>query len=242
MVMLLVWIGASLYLIINCRKIQFLKDIAPLTSSRLPAVTVIIPVRNEEREVEQALRSVCQLEYANMNIVVINDRSTDGTAAILERMAQEHPQLHLITVGILPEGWLGKNHALYQGYRASLAAEWLLFTDADVQFEPLALRRAMQYVLQHQPDHVTVLPEVTTQSRLFRSVMSTFAFMLNIKLRPWAASDPSSGAAMGVGAFNLVRRAAYEQAGTHSAISLRPDDDLKLGAQIKKAGFKQAVL
>jgi hypothetical protein len=72
--------------------------------------------------------------------------------------------------------------------------------------------------------------------------MNTFALMLDIKLRPWDISDPSSKASMGVGAFNLVRREAYEKAGTHLAISLRPDDDLKLGERIKHAGFKQDIV
>jgi hypothetical protein len=141
----------------------------------------------------------------------------------------------------LPGGWLGKNHALYQGYRSS-SEEWLLFTDADVKFAPDALTKAMTYTLQKGLDHLTILPEVTSRSSLFKAVMNTFALMLDVKLRPWAISDPQSDASMGVGAFNLVKRTAYEKAGTHTVISLRPDDDLKLGERVKKAGFKQDVV
>lgn len=214
---------------------------SPLNDGQSPSVAIIIAVKDEEAEVEEALRSVCALDYPHFRTIVINDRSTDGTAAILERMENTNPKLSLITVEKLEEGWLGKNHALYQGYRAS-SEEWLLFTDADVKFEPQALRKAMQYVAQKKLDHLTVLPEVTSQSSLFKSVMNTFALMLDVKLRPWDISNPSSTASMGVGAFNLVNRNAYEKAGTHSIISLRPDDDLKLGERIKHSGFRQDLV
>jgi cellulose synthase/poly-beta-1,6-N-acetylglucosamine synthase-like glycosyltransferase len=235
------WVGVSLYLVYNSRKVSYLKHISPVDSANCPPVAVIIAVKDEEADVEQALQSVCQLDYPNLQVIVINDRSTDGTAAILQRMQQHHPQLRIITINQLQPGWLGKNHALYQGYLAS-SEEWLLFTDADVTFESQALKKSMHYVQQKQLDHLTVLPQVTSRSTLFKSVMNTFAIMLDIKLRPWDISNPSSKASMGVGAFNLVKRSAYEKAGTHTVISLRPDDDLKLGARIKSAGFKQDVV
>jgi hypothetical protein len=98
----------------------------------------------------------------------------------------------------------------------------MLFTDADVLFAPEALDKAMQYVTQQKLDHLTVLPQITSRSAVFKSVMNTFALMLQIKLRPWDVSNPSSKAAMGIGAFNLVRRTTYEKAGTHTVFSLRP--------------------
>jgi len=240
-VMLAMWIGMSLYLIINTRRIAYLKNITPLQNDNAPAVAIIIAVKDEEAEVEEALRSVCALDYPNFKVIVINDRSTDNTASILQQMAQNDPHLLLITVNELQQGWLGKNHALYRGYEAS-SEEWLLFTDADVKFEKDSLRKAMQYVVQNSLDHLTALPQITSRSSLFKSVMNTFALMLDVKLRPWEVSDPSSKTSMGVGAFNLVRRAAYEQAGTHRSISLRPDDDLKLGERVKHSGFRQAVV
>lgn len=240
-VMLAMWAGMSLYLIINTRRITYLKNITPLPKDQAPAVAIIIAVKDEEAEVEEALRSVCTLDYPNFRVIVINDRSTDNTASILQRMAQNNPRLSLITVNELQQGWLGKNHALYRGYEAS-SEEWLLFTDADVKFEKDSLRKAMQYVVQNSLDHLTALPQITSRSSLFKSVMNTFALMLDVKLRPWEVSDPSSKTSRGVGAFNLVKRTAYENAGTHRVISLRPDDDLKLGERLKHSGFRQAVV
>ena len=239
-VLTLLWVVTCAYLLVASKKIIFLKNVVLDEPTALPPLVVVIAVRNEEAEVEAALQSVCRLRYPGLRVLVINDRSTDSTPAILQRMASTNPMLQVITIKSLPDGWLGKNHALYQGYLSS-TEEWMLFTDADVLFAPDALQKAMQYALREKLDHLTVLPQITSSSRLFKSVVNTFALMLEIKLRPWKASDPSSSASIGVGAFNLVRRTAYEGAGTHTAISLRPDDDLKLGERLKAAGFRQNV-
>lgn len=239
-VMLVLWVSVTLLLIINTRKIGFMKDL-PAQLSVAPPVAIIIAVKDEEEDVEEALQSVCRLQYPNFRVIVVNDRSTDGTAAILQRMATNDPRLTIITIDELRNGWLGKNHALYKGYCAS-SEEWLLFTDADVKFAPHALQKAMNYIQKKNLDHLTVLAEITSPSSLFVAVMNVFAMMLDIKLKPWTISDPESSSSMGVGAFNLVKRSAYEKAGTHVMISLRPDDDLKLGERIKRTGGKQDLL
>jgi cellulose synthase/poly-beta-1,6-N-acetylglucosamine synthase-like glycosyltransferase len=234
------WVVVTVYVLVNARRVRHLKDLSP-AEEPLPPLAVIVPVRNEEAEVEAALTSVLRLDYPGLQIIVINDRSTDTTPQILEKMAAAHPRLTLQTITELPEGWLGKNHALYQGYKAT-ATEWMLFTDADVLFSPQALRKAMYYAQEKALDHLVVMPEVTSPSALFKAVMNTFALMLDVRQRPWAVSNPRSSASIGIGAFNLVRRTAYEKAGTHAAFSLRPDDDLKLGEHIKKAGFRPDIL
>ena len=235
------WIGACIYLLVNSRKIAYLKNVSLPSNLSEPSVAIIVAVKDEEREVEQALMSVCKLNYTNYKIVVINDRSTDRTPEILQRIAQKNPSISVITIKDLPPGWLGKNHALYQGYLAS-SEEWLLFTDADIVYKTTALKKAISYAIRHGLDHLTALPEITSPSSLFKSVMNTFAMMLEIRLRPWSARDPSSSAYIGVGAFNLVRRSAYEKAGTHIPISLRPDDDLQLAQRIKESGCRQDVV
>ncbi|WP_181306257.1 glycosyltransferase family 2 protein [Rufibacter sp. XAAS-G3-1] len=237
----LAWVCGSIYLLVNGRKVNYLKALSPQPLFPEPQVAIIIAVKDEEADLEQALSSICQLDYRNASIIVINDRSTDRTPEILQKMARENPGLTVITIKELPEGWLGKNHALYQGYLAS-SEEWMLFTDADVIFRRQALKKAMQYVAANRLDHLAVLPEITSRSRLFQSMMNTFAIMLEMRQRPWAVSNPSSKASIGIGAFNLVKRRAYEKAGTHTAISLRPDDDLKLGERLKAAGLRQDVL
>ena len=235
------WILTTIYLLVNSRKIKYLKSVSPASTIAGPAVAIIIAVKDEEAEVEEALNSVCNLDYDNFKIIVINDRSADRTPQILSKMAERNPAISVITIKDLPGGWLGKNHALYQGYLAS-SDEWLLFTDADILYGRQALKKAMSYALENKLDHLTALPEITSRSWLFVSVLNTFAVLLETRLQTWNVSNPASKASIGVGAFNLVKRSAYEKAGTHRVISLRPDDDLKLGERIKKAGLRQDVV
>ncbi|WP_207430876.1 glycosyltransferase [Sabulibacter ruber] len=235
------WILVCLYVLINSRKVKYLKDIPVTPDSTQPSVAVVIAVKDEEAEVKEALTSVCLLEYQPLKILVIDDRSTDRTPEILRQMVQQNPELTLFTIRELPGGWLGKNHALYQGYCAT-TEEWLLFTDADVKFGRQALKKAMAYAVANRLDHLTVLPEITSRSVIFQSVMTTFSLMLELRQRPWDVPKPNTKASIGVGAFNLIRRTAYEKAGTHTVISLRPDDDLKLGELVKKAGLRQDVM
>jgi glycosyltransferase involved in cell wall biosynthesis len=212
----------------------------PLTAVQ-PSLAIIIPVRNEEEDVENALQSVCNINYDNYRIIVVNDRSTDRTAEILEQFAKRYPKVTLMTITDLPYGWLGKNNALYQGYKSS-TEEWLLFTDADIKYHPDAINQAMGYALKNNLDNLAVIPKTRSRSELLNSVLATFYLMLMVYLRPWDSIKPNSEAHIGIGAFSLVKRTAYEKAGTHEGVKLRPDDDVKLGYNIKKASLRQDVL
>lgn len=235
----IITIALNILLLFGYSKIQSL-DAQPIIENE-PSVAIIIPVRDEEEDLEQALQSVCNLNYNNYGIVVVNDRSTDRTGEILNNFKTRYPGLSVVTIATLPDGWLGKNNALYEGYKQS-DEEWILFTDADIKFHPDMLARVMSYAVNQQLDNLCVLPEVESRSNLFNSVLATFTIMLMIHLRPWDARNPKSKAYIGIGAFNMVRRDAYEKSGTHERIKLRSDDDLRLGQQIKQAGFRQDVL
>ena len=229
------WVVLTLFMLYGRSRMTYLKNVSVSGDFTEPRVVIIIAVRNEEEHLSQALQSVTQLQYSRYRIMVINDRSTDKTAEILQGFEAAYPHLDVITINELPQGWLGKNHALYTGYKNS-SEEWMLFADADVAFEPSTLQKAMQYCLQKNLDHLTVLPDVQSRSQILNSMMASFLILLEMRQRPWAARNPNSNASLGVGAFNLVKRTAYEKAGTHTAIALRPDDDLQLGARIKQSG------
>lgn len=234
LVTLLFWLVLTAYLAYSRSRMQHLHRVPLAVPFTEPAVVIIIAVRNEEMHLAKALQSVIQLQYSRLRILIINDRSTDGTASILKDFSNQYPHITVTQITKLPEGWLGKNHALYTGYQAS-TEEWMLFTDADVLFEKDTLQKAMRYATSKRLDHLTVLPEVESRSRWLNSMLSMFLILLEIKQRPWDVNLPNSKASLGVGAFNLVRRTAYEKAGTHTAIALRPDDDLKLGERLKAA-------
>ncbi|MCI5159154.1 MAG: glycosyltransferase family 2 protein, partial [Candidatus Electrothrix sp. AUS1_2] len=133
-----------------------LEKIPPLEGDKPPSVSVIIPACNEEQELETALTSVLSLDYPNLEIIVLDDRSTDATPQILDRMASQHPRLRVIHITELPAGWLGKNHALHLG-AARATGEYLLFTDADVHYTPDTLRRAVARMETRTLDHLSLI-------------------------------------------------------------------------------------
>ncbi|HSA93982.1 MAG TPA: glycosyltransferase family 2 protein [Terriglobales bacterium] len=204
-----------------------------------PRVTIIVPARNEEEHVETALGSLLELEYENYEVIAVNDRSTDATGVILDRLATASAgRLRTLHITALPPGWLGKNHAMWKA-AAMATGDWLLFTDADVVFRPDALRRAMAYSLAEKADHLVVFPEVHLHTVGERMMTAFFMSLFIFGHRPWKVADPRTRDHMGVGAFNLVRRSTYDAIGTHEALRLEVIDDMKLGKLIKQGGFAQ---
>ncbi|HLV81762.1 MAG TPA: glycosyltransferase family 2 protein, partial [Chthonomonadaceae bacterium] len=181
------------------------------------------------------------LAYPCYEIIAVDDRSTDATGAILDRLAALDPRLRVLHIKELPPGWLGKNHALQVASDAA-AGEWLLFTDADVVFAPEALRRAVAYAHTRGVDHLVLSPSCETHGFWERLMVSYFGIMFSFRVRPWAVSRPGSPAHVGLGVFNLVRAAAYRQAGGHRALRLDVTDDVKLGKVLKRSGFRQEIL
>ena len=106
----------------------------------LPSLSVIVPARNEATAIGPALASLLAQDYPGLEIVAVDDRSTDGTGDVLRALAAANPSLRVLRIDDLPSGWLGKNHALWRGAQRSTGT-WLLFTDADVVFAPGTLRR-----------------------------------------------------------------------------------------------------
>lgn len=238
---LLGYIVITLEFFIGNRSIVKLSEVAllePAAYFNLPAVSVIIPARNEARDIRQALTSVLALDYPDFEVIVLNDRSEDETGNILDDLAQTYPQLKVVHIQELPDGWLGKNHALWLGARAS-RGEFLLFTDADIVFEPSALRRAVHFAETRKLDHLASMPGVISDSVSLSLFQGAFGIFFSLYARPWNAKKPRSGNFIGIGAFNLIRKPVYEAVGTHQAIALRPDDDMKLGKLIKRQGFRQ---
>ncbi len=211
------------------------------TTEVLPRISLIAAAKDEERNIEQAIRSLVHIDYPQLQITLVNDRSTDRTGEIMSRLAREYPQLNVVTVTELPAGWLGKNHALQLGAEHS-DGEWLLFTDADIIFEPTAVRRAIAYALDQRLDHLTATPDVQMNSWLLHAFVVMFSIYFTLFVKPWRVRNPKSPAHIGIGAFNLVRASVYRSIGRHEPIRMRPDDDLKLGKLIKKTGHRQDVV
>lgn len=205
------------------------------------SVTVIVAAKDEQDAIVDTLRLLGAQTHPDLEIIAVDDRSTDDTRARMQQAAAEIPQLRVLVIEDLPHGWLGKNHAIARA--ATLArGEWLLLTDADVRFAPDAVSRAVQFASEHGIDHLVVAPKLRAPTFWLKSLIAFFILNFTLGFRPQYAANPRSKAFIGLGACNLVRRSVYEAVGTHAAIAMRPDEDLRLGERIKRAGFVQRFL
>ncbi len=219
-----------------------LADVDPASEEEgWPTVAVVVPARDEEPMIRRAIESLLAVDYPALTVVTVDDRSTDRTGEILDELAAVDDRLVVVHVTDLPPGWLGKNHANWVGAERS-DSDWILFTDGDVVFEPDVLRRAITFVRRHQLDHLALGPGLIPGG-LWENVMArAFLFFFTLWFRPWAVRRPRSRSYIGIGAFNLVRRSAYERIGTHRKLAMEVTDDTKLGKLIKRAGLRQDAL
>jgi glycosyltransferase involved in cell wall biosynthesis len=205
-------------------------------------VSIIVPARNEEEDIELSLTRLLELDYDNYEVIAVNDRSTDRTGEIMERVA-ENPvltsgRLRVIHHQELPAGWLGKTHAMWTATNEA-TGDWLLFTDADVLFKPDSVRRALAYAEAEKADHVVLFPRMIMKQPGEYMMIAFFQTMFVFGHRPWKVADPKSRDHMGVGAFNLIRQSVYEAVGTYKALRMEVLDDMKLGKVVKNAGYAQ---
>ncbi|HEX4485479.1 MAG TPA: glycosyltransferase family 2 protein [Terriglobales bacterium] len=213
-------------------------DLAP---SGNPRVCIIVPALNEEDDIEEALLSLLNLDYQNYEVIAVNDRSTDRTGEIMDRVAAlpaAHGRLKVIHIENLPQGWLGKPHAMWSAAQQA-TGEWLLFTDADVIFKSDSVRRALAYAQKEEADHVVLFPSMVMKSPGEKMMIAFFQTLFVFGHRPWKVADPKTRDHIGVGAFNMVRRKVYDAVGTYQALRMEVLDDMKLGKVVKNDGFRQ---
>jgi len=205
-----------------------------------PRVSIVVPACNEEADIEATLTRLLSLDYDNYEVIAVDDRSTDQTGEIMERIAAGAPggHLHVIRIAELPSGWMGKPHAMWSaGNRAT--GDWLLFTDADVLFKPDVLRRAVAYAEAEAADHLVLFPRMIMKRPGEKMMIAFFQTLFVFGHRPWKVADPKTRDHIGVGAFNMIRRQVYEAVGTFEALRFEVLDDMKLGKVVKNAGYAQ---
>ena len=208
---------------------------------QLPRLTIVVAARDEQQQIENALRSFLKCDYPDLRVIAVNDRSQDDTGRIMDRVAQDDARLEVQHINQLPAGWLGKNHALHIG-AAAADSELLLFTDGDVVFGPNVLQRAVCTMLDHKLDHLSLTPGLITNGYCERVLVSSFAFLFSVGCQLWLISSRLRWFYVGVGAFNLVRRDVYQAIEGHRRLKFDVLDDVKLGKCIKQSGYRQCLL
>jgi cellulose synthase/poly-beta-1,6-N-acetylglucosamine synthase-like glycosyltransferase len=206
-----------------------------------PSVYILVPARNEEANIEACVRSLLSQNYPNLRIRVIDDHSSDRTAAIVSSLCREDPRLELYEAPTLPPGWRGKPHALHVGAQG-LLADYLLFVDADVRLQKDAVRATVTVAEKTQAGLVTLVPRLLAESFWERAVQPVIALILFSLLDPVKVRDPDSEVAVGYGPFMFFRRTAYLAIGGHAAVAKEIVEDLRLAQLIKAARLPLAYV
>lgn len=270
------WVFHGLRVAWGLLRLPWIKDFAPAKDADCPRISLIFAARDEEEKLPAALATLAAMDYPNLEIIAVDDRSQDATGRILDEFAltglnkgryrgsggcldtgrplaglkpgsytgsdgdSNDTRFRVVHVRELPARWLGKPHALQKAYESS-TSEWLLFTDADVRFAPDALRRAMAVVRSKNLDHLTLFGDVEMVGFWETVLITFFGLAFHIASDPYRVSNPHSRAYVGVGAFQLMKRSAYEACGTHRRLAMEVVDDMKLGKLVKQAGLRSCV-
>lgn len=235
----LAWLGRSIETVTRLGSVpDLLLDPEPaafeVPAEGVPLVSVIVPACNEQDAVATTVRSLLASRGVPLEVIAVNDRSTDHTPAILDALALEFPDvLRVVHVRELPEGWLGKPHALAQGV-ALARAPFLLFTDADIVFRDDALVRALAWAQREHLDHLILATTPITRSWGEKMMIGSMQALSAWAVRLWKIADPQAKDSIGVGSFGLLRREAYEAVGGWDRLRLEVLEDLRLGWEVKR--------
>lgn len=201
-----------------------------------PLVTAIIPAKDEESTLADCLESVRAQSYPNLEILVVDDRSSDRTAEIAETIAARDPRVRVISIDHLPAGWTGKTHAL-QIAADQARGDWFWFLDADTRHSPDNLSIVMEYARANDAALASLLPEMRCET-FWESVVQPLAGVVLIQSFPlfWV-NDDRKNLAFANGQYILIQREAYESVGGHHAVRDRFVEDIGLAERVKRLGL-----
>ena len=208
--------------------------------SNAPLISVCIPARNEERNIHTCVETILAQDYPNFEVIVLDDRSTDGTLEILRQLAARDGRLKAIHGTNLPNGWAGKPHALFQA-SAAAKGEWLCFVDADTFLSPNTLSACFVKANQTQADMFTIMTFQVLGSFWEKVVMPIVMTALSVGFSPRRVNDPKSRDAIANGQFILIRRSVYDAIGGHERVKDQIVEDKAISEQVKWNGFRLVV-
>ena len=239
------WLGMFVLLLLGRRRMTRLLYTRASLPPGPPHVTILVPAKDESAGIRKCVERILAQDYPNFSVIAVDDRSTDGTGAILDELAREHPHrvkaLH-IPQGGLPDGWLGKCHALHVGSRA-VESEWLFFVDSDVTLVPHALSRALALSIARKYDALSILTRLECDGFWDHLILPLAGCAWSVMHAVSLTNDdkrPRSAAANGQ--FFLIRRAAYEAVGGHETVRAQITEDVELMRHLKGRGFRTRLL
>lgn len=203
-----------------------------------PTVSIIVPARDEADRIEATVTALLEQQAVDCSVIVVDDGSQDATPVLLERLAAEHPHLEVLRVAEVPDGWLGKCHACHVG-AARAQGDWLLFVDADAWCADDVVGRAIAAAVSEGADHLCLLPSLGRCSFGGQAaVLLTMFAMLGIAV---GVNRDLPFGYVGVGAFTLIRRSAYQAIGGHQFVRMEVIEDFAIGYRVRRHGLKTRV-
>jgi hypothetical protein len=247
LVSVIAWVAVTGLYLLASRQVrplaEVLKRMPPEGAPSLPRLSIIVTARDEARDIEATVGHALAQVYPNLEVIVVDDRSADGTAAILDRLATGAltDRLRVAHVRDLPAGWIGKCHACHVG--AGMArGDFLLFMDGDVTLaSPDLLARIIAWMERGAVDHLALLPDLRPYGALQAGLLHAFEQAMLLLARAWEMDRDLRRGGAGVGAFNLIRRTAYDRIGGHLRVRMDIADDYKLGRLLKESGARQRL-
>lgn len=243
---LILTLGACVFLLLAYREKTrnlTLSHFVTLPDEELPSLSIVVAAKDEQETIGAALDSLLALDYPDLEIILVDDRSEDETLQIAREKAAAHPRgerLTLIANRELPQGWLGKVHGLHLGVKAS-SKDLVLLTDADVVFESGSLKRALSAQKVLACDHLVVAPQIVTKGFWEPLLVGFFLIMFAVRFRPNRVHRDKKSY-VGIGAFNLLTRSALQACGQLEPLRLQVTDDVHLGRLVKSQGMSQYCL
>jgi chlorobactene glucosyltransferase len=237
----LVWIGRII------RAHRLLKTHPPLLpvmekSACQALVSIIIPARNEEKNISRCVESFFRQTYPHCELIVVDDRSTDNTPRLLERLKEKSPfPFKIIRIEKLPEGWTGKNYAVFTGSRAAHGA-WFLFTDADTTHQPQSVQTSLECCLRQNIDFLTLAPQVEAKSFWEQTVQPLVISSMAVWFDPQKINDSKNACVLANGQYLLIKKEVYEAVGGNESVKNQVVEDVELAKKIKTAGFNLKFL
>ena len=205
-----------------------------------PLISVCIPARNEERNIRACLESILAQDYPNFEVIVLDDRSTDGTSEILRQLSAQNDKLKFMNGSDLPKGWAGKPHALFQA-SAAARGEWLCFVDADTFLSPNTLSSCYAKAIETKADMFTIMTFQILGSFWEKVVMPIVMTALSVGFSPRKVNDPNRKVAIANGQYILIRRSVYDAIGGHESVRDQIVEDKAISEQVKWNGFRLIV-
>jgi glycosyltransferase involved in cell wall biosynthesis len=231
------WPIRHLVLSLILRRTDHLSRRSPrYAAAERPLVSAIIPAKDEERTLGECLATVCAQSYPDLEILVVDDRSTDGTAAIARGWAAADSRVRLISIEALPPGWTGKTHALHAAV-AEARGEWFWFLDADTRHAPDCLSIVLEYARDRRAALASLIPEMRCETFWEAVVQPLMGIVLMRSFPLFLVNRDASRPAFANGQFILMQRPAYEAAGGHRAVRDRFVEDIYLARRVKALGL-----